>query len=67
MLTLGLILELAVTTYAFTSSSDVDALYPEFTAYKEQKKSLYVWSHSTTNRIDGTPAWILLIKTDREK
>lgn len=62
MLTLGLILELAVTTYAFTSSSDVDALYPEFTAYKEQKKSLYVWSHSTTNRIDGTPAWILLIK-----
>lgn len=37
MLTLGLILELAVTTYAFTSSSDVDALYPEFTAYKEQR------------------------------
>lgn len=62
MLTVILIFGLALAAHTFRSSNDVDALYPEFTAYKEQKKSLYVWSHSTTNRLNGTPAWILLIK-----
>lgn len=57
-----LILYLISVIYSFKSSRDIDALYPEFTTYKEQKKSLYVWSHSTTNRLNGTPAWILLIK-----
>ena len=61
MLTVALIFGLTI-AFTVSPSGNVDSLYPEFTAYKEQKKSLYVWSHATTNRLDDTPAWILLVK-----
>lgn len=43
-----------------TPSPDITT--PNYPLFQKANKQLYVWSHSIENRIQGLPAWTLLIQ-----